>query len=91
MASSFQNFFSAYLGKLDGLINDLKKCCGTDNEIKREKGLEDESQWSKLQNSFKMIEMCGELLFCVLQSTLFCPILFSGVLSYCIILYLIVL
>lgn len=53
----FQNFFSAYLGQLDGLINDLKNGCAAKSQ---EKNAEDEDQWNKLQNSFKIIEICGK-------------------------------
>ena len=57
----FQNFFSAFLGQLDGLINELRNSCGVNGEVKDEKNLEDEDQWNNFQNSFKVIEMCGKL------------------------------
>ncbi|XP_065068416.1 conserved oligomeric Golgi complex subunit 7-like [Rhopilema esculentum] len=62
LIEALENFFSAYLGKLDGLISSLKKTSGTIGVTIDDKSFEDEDQWSIFQNSFRVIEMCGNLL-----------------------------
>jgi len=62
LLDALQNFFSAYLGRLDGLITDLRNACCINGEMPDDSNLDDENQWSNFQNSFKMIEMCGNLL-----------------------------
>ena len=59
---TLQNFFSAYLGRLDGMIADLRHACGINREVHDDRNVENEDQWNNFQNSFKMIEMCGKML-----------------------------
>ena len=61
LADALQIYFSAYLGRLDVMLNDMRKSCHLDNDwpIKDD---DSANQWTNFQYGFKIIEMCGSLI-----------------------------
>ncbi|XP_057317261.1 conserved oligomeric Golgi complex subunit 7-like isoform X1 [Hydractinia symbiolongicarpus] len=61
LMEALQIFFSAYFGRLDCVLVDLRKHCHLDDDSHH---ADDDSsnQWSNFQHAFKIIEICGVLM-----------------------------
>ena len=54
-------FFSAYFGRLDAMMVDLRKTCHLTEQDRAAQDTADADVWLDFQNAFKLIEMCGKV------------------------------
>jgi len=62
LLEALQMFFSAYFGRLDAMMVDLRKTCHLTEQDRAAQDTADADVWLDFQNAFKLIEMCGCLL-----------------------------
>eukprot|EP00794_Sanderia_malayensis_P016066 gene16066-17689_t len=68
LTRALETFFSAYLGKVDCLITEMRKACDHEGNSKQpNSNFDAEDEWANFQNAFKIIEICGQLLIKIID------------------------